>query len=362
MIAIEKFIKDEAGQLKYRIADYNSGHKTIAYYENEEFREFILNSRFLVSDRGNLYDLVKGVKLMPLEGPGGYHYNHIMPKNNPEHPDSRFSVHRAVALTFFPPDTPNYGKYVNHLNECITNNSLHNLKWSTNQENVVYSFLTGTNTGKFGRAHTYFTKDEKLAVCQMISNGIPFSQISKSLGMEYTRTMGKLLSKVKTRIRWKDIWDEFDYNDGRNISYDIPVIDEDYIRKICVMIERRYDIGLMYHTLHGEWTPTEDFKILVRSIKARARYQDISKDYDFPQSTEMTIDKIEAICKLLRDKPYYTHRMIADEIGVPYEHQFAVLVCSIKEGKAWRMISDNYGIVEMYSGEINQNSAKKPIE
>ena len=362
MIAIEKFIKDEAGQLKYRIADYNSGHKTIAYYENEEFRPFVFNSRFLVSDRGNIYDLVRGVKIMPLVGPAGYLYNHIMPKNGQEQINSRFSVHRAVALTFFPATTPNYGMYVNHLDECITNNSLNNLEWATNQENIVYSFLTGTNTGKFGRAHTYFTKDEKLAICQMISNGIPFSQISKNMGIEFTKTMGKLLSKVKTRTRWKDIWDEFDYNNERNVVYNIPTIDEEYIRKICEMIERRHNIALMYHTLHGKWTPTEDFKILVRSIKARARYQDISKDYTFPQSTEMTIDKIEKICKILRDKPHYTNMMIADEIGVPYEHQFAVLICSIKEGKAWRMISDKYGIVDMYSWDINQNSAKKPIE
>lgn len=54
-----------------------------------------------------------------------------------------YAVHRLLALNFI---EPIIGKnYVNHKDENKLNNSLDNLEWVTNQENMLYSSRRGSN-------------------------------------------------------------------------------------------------------------------------------------------------------------------------------------------------------------------------
>ena len=74
----------------------------------------------------------KGI-LTPMTDTSGY--KHVRLYNKGFSKD--FSVHRLVALAFIP--NPNNYKYVNHIDEDITNNKVTNLEWCTNSYNLSYS-------------------------------------------------------------------------------------------------------------------------------------------------------------------------------------------------------------------------------
>ena len=58
----------------------------------------------------------------------------------------KVSVNRLVAKAFI--SNPNNYKYINHIDSDKTNNSLENLEWCTNSENVKHGWHSGNRTHK----------------------------------------------------------------------------------------------------------------------------------------------------------------------------------------------------------------------
>lgn len=68
--------------------------------------------------------------------------------STPEIGPRTFRVNRLVAQTFIP--NPNNLPYVNHKDECKTNNIVDNLEWCTNDYNINY----GTRNARISKAQT----------------------------------------------------------------------------------------------------------------------------------------------------------------------------------------------------------------
>ena len=68
--------------------------------------------------------------------------------STPEIGPRTFRVHRLVAQTFIP--NPNNLPFVNHKDECKTNNIVDNLEWCTNEYNMNY----GTRNARISKAQT----------------------------------------------------------------------------------------------------------------------------------------------------------------------------------------------------------------
>lgn len=56
-------------------------------------------------------------------------------------------VHRLVALHFI--SNPNCVNYVDHIDGCVTNNLVSNLRWCTNRENTNYGMAKKKTTSKY---------------------------------------------------------------------------------------------------------------------------------------------------------------------------------------------------------------------
>ena len=85
---------------------------------------------YYVSNLGNVYSTKRGINLSQHKSAAGYMqialYKHSEEK--------RYLVHRLVASVFC--DNPNNYDFVDHINECKTDNRAINLRWVTRSENL----------------------------------------------------------------------------------------------------------------------------------------------------------------------------------------------------------------------------------
>lgn len=100
-------------QLKY--------YKIINGYEN-----------YMIGRNSVIYNIKTGQKIKPILGNHGYYC--FNPSNNGK--QKCVLIHRLLAELYIPNDNPNR-TYVDHIDRCKTNNNLHNLRWVTNQENMM---------------------------------------------------------------------------------------------------------------------------------------------------------------------------------------------------------------------------------
>jgi len=88
---------------------------------------------YYVSDLGNIYSTKRGIALSQHQIATGY--MHVALYKHSE--GKRYLVHRLVASVFC--DNPNNYDFVDHINECKTDNRAINLRWVTRSENLQRS-------------------------------------------------------------------------------------------------------------------------------------------------------------------------------------------------------------------------------
>lgn len=100
-------------QLKY--------YKIINGYEN-----------YMIGRNSVIYNIKTGKKIKPLLGNHGYYV--FNPSNNGK--QKCVLIHRILAELYIPNDNPSR-TYIDHIDRNKTNNNINNLRWTTNQENMM---------------------------------------------------------------------------------------------------------------------------------------------------------------------------------------------------------------------------------
>jgi hypothetical protein len=135
-------------RVKHRLSDRNV--YIPPYHEDEEYRDVIENSRYEVSNYGNVRNKETGKYLKT--SANSDEYPRVLLKNEKGH--KSYMVHRLEAHAFF--DEENIqGLQVNHKDGNKKNNQLSNLEWCTPKENVKHAFANGLvhNTEETSRKH-----------------------------------------------------------------------------------------------------------------------------------------------------------------------------------------------------------------
>ena len=107
---------------------------------------------YKISNTGKVYSLITH-KIMAGNLRSGYK-NVQLSKNGSR---KNFQIHRLVAVHFI--DNPNNLPIVNHIDYCRTNNSVENLEWVTQKENVRHSICN-----MVGKNHIC-TAEENYGIC-----------------------------------------------------------------------------------------------------------------------------------------------------------------------------------------------------
>lgn len=110
---------------------------------------------YLINEKGEIKNSVKGNILTPVVQKNGYAYINLRKKEKRKN----FRVHRLIALAFIP--NPEKKRTVNHKNGVRSDNRLENLEWMTHSENNKHSF---TNLGRRPHSYNKFGKESKSSI------------------------------------------------------------------------------------------------------------------------------------------------------------------------------------------------------
>lgn len=127
-------------------------------------------ARYWVSQSGNVYDILKLKRVEQRMATNGYMSVSLRTRpiggvycgtNEDGEPVRRyydwFLVHRLVAETCIPNESP-WRTHVNHKNCVNLDNSVSNLEWTTNKENIRHAYIMGRHTGgRFDRKMSQFS-------------------------------------------------------------------------------------------------------------------------------------------------------------------------------------------------------------
>lgn len=227
----------------------------------EEFKLYPFNSNYTISNYGDkIIDNRTGL-LVNQYNLGGYLATQIDGR--------RELVHRLVAETFI--GIPNNYKelQVNHKNGNKNDNRVENLEWCTNSENVLHAYRNNLISKK----GIEYTDVLKCMICKAIEEGKTPKEISAIFDIPYTDNFKKLISKVRTNYRWKNI--------SKYYSINRAITSTDTIHSICKLIEKdktitapqiAKSIGVVYDPC---------FATLISSIKRKKQWVRISDNYDF---------------------------------------------------------------------------------
>ena len=118
--------KKETGETEYK-RFFHRGEETV----------------YVISNKGNVYNVITGRRLKPFINHNGYCALRLKVAHDS---GKHFLVHRLVALAFIP--NPEYKPEVNHINGNKLDNSVENLEWVTAEENKNHARIHQLYTNK----------------------------------------------------------------------------------------------------------------------------------------------------------------------------------------------------------------------
>jgi len=148
-----------------------------------------LNHHF-IDEHGKVINRKTGTVLKLRINKNGYYYFTATEFNKA----TTISLHRAIAIAFI--KNPESKRTVNHIDGNKLNNSLSNLEWSTDSENIQHAYNTGLNksNSKVTKTHLKkiykrFFEGENLTV---ISKDFPYNNVTVSNHMtKYIQLLGE---------------------------------------------------------------------------------------------------------------------------------------------------------------------------
>lgn len=300
-------------------------------------------------------------------------------------------VHRLVATMFCYNPDPENNIFVNHIDGNKLNDCASNLEWVTPKENVQHAFRTGLTVLKL-------SKKEVHEICRMLTDGVEMDIIAERFGICIP-----YLHSIYYKKAWREITSQYDFYD-----YEINhPLEKDQVVRIAEELMKGYtnvkiakDLGINDEVVrnirlkktYAKWTKNYEFpisrpltdintvikicellqkgirifevakklkvpRLVVCNIKNHIHYTNISKDYDFPDTSRVLKDKtVRKICKMLeKGKPVYK---ISKKLGINKS-----IIQDIRKKRTHRDISSEYNFSSKNKIErLTENEIRKICE
>ena len=157
------------------------------------YLEFPLNTNYLVSEDGRLYNKCRK-SLTRGKNHKGYRRTSVVINGERK----ALLVHRIVAMTYL--SNPNNLPEVNHIDGNKANNHVSNLEWVSRHENQRHAFSTGLNSNKgVKNGKAIITPEIAVDLYNQMLKGVGLKELSDDTG--YTIS---ILSKIKAKVTWSE--------------------------------------------------------------------------------------------------------------------------------------------------------------
>jgi len=172
--------------------------------------EEFLNDRYIVSSWGRIFDIKHNHYLYSHLCDKGYVRIGLMRISNNNYASASCSVrtHRLVADAFIPhiegKDT------VNHIDTIKTNNTIANLEWVTNLENLEHARVNGCLLNRGG--YKYFTHEQIIDIRERHKNG----QKMKDIATIYGRQFRSISFIVNNKAYDDSFWENLGYYSNKH--------------------------------------------------------------------------------------------------------------------------------------------------
>jgi hypothetical protein len=108
--------------------------------------------------------------------------------------------YRLLAQAFIPNDDPENKTQINHIDGDCTNDSITNLEWVSNKENMLHASRIGIHD------NTRMTSEIATFICKQLSHGISPYQISISIRAIYEKKINdRVIYDIYKRRTYKDV-------------------------------------------------------------------------------------------------------------------------------------------------------------
>ena len=163
-----------------------------------------IKTKYLITIYGNVYSLKHKQFLKPYLNHKHYLCVDIFYNNKRYHT----TIHRIVALTFI--KNPYNRPQVNHIDGCKNNNSVFNLEWATNYENMQHAILHDLTRHVRGEdvGTSVYTQEQIEYVCDLLENSnLSLRDISKETNVKYTT-----VKDINLRRSWDHVTNKYNFN------------------------------------------------------------------------------------------------------------------------------------------------------
>lgn len=133
------------------------------------------------------------------------HYGYLVANLRRNGRKKENKIHRLIAIAFIP--NPHNKPVINHKDGTKTNNSIRNLEWCTQADNLRHAIRTGLITKNYGnRNYTKLSKSDVLKIDRLLkTTGLTYMQIATKYGVSKSAissiSLGMTWSKVTRRIK-----------------------------------------------------------------------------------------------------------------------------------------------------------------
>lgn len=343
---------------KPQMANYRNGAKTIAYYEDEVFKPYPNDRRFLVSDRGSVYDSKDGVLLVPFDATWSSDPNRALNPYQRYHLIGHYgsvSTHRLVMETFAPiADTK--GMDVNHIDGNKRNNrwsmdpETNNLEWISHAENVRHAYDSGlVNTAE--RGYTSYTEEQIHEICQLLQRGYSTKQVGLVLGYSGFNFY-RLVSDLRRGKVWCKVTSQ--YNLPQAASHT-----EEEVILICELLMQRLNDREVSERMKEYGYDTKPG--FIKSIRYKCvTWAHIIKDYDFPRPGKYSDETIEKICQWIEEGKKASE--MAKFLGIEFTDSFKSIVSQIRHGTLYQGIANKYKMKKLNRSPFDEEQLMLIVE
>ena len=237
---------------------------------------------YQISNTGKVY-MNDAQRLMVLSENHGYMRGHFRTVSGEY---KMYDMHRLMMIIFNPiPNRQNY--VVNHIDGDKSNNTINNLEWCTQKENIQHSIDTGMTRIGTDKVESYMTDSQIHFICKSFEECKTYdyiiTELMKQGDYEYEKLRG-LLSNIKQHKTYRHISSLYNIDNKHHNS----IYSEEFVHTLCrYLSEGNHSADELMSIMN---IPAEDrtkFRTLIRYLLDGTSFTEVASRYNLKRPKDM---------------------------------------------------------------------------